>query len=113
MYRRILACAAAFAAIALSAVTSPKQHLGWSPGDEKKLANYREIVSYYEKLQRESDRIRLREFGRTSEGRPMYAAFISSPENLRQLDRYSGISSRLARGEATAAEARRLAAEGK
>src|SRR6185369_1527124 len=108
MFRRILACTAFLAAVALCAVTTPKQHLGWTPGDEKKLANYREIVSYFEKIERESDRISLREFGRTSMGRPMYAAFISSPQNLRSLDRFAQISSRLAHGDATEAEAKRL-----
>jgi hypothetical protein len=43
----------------------------------------------------------------------MYLAFISAPENLKKLDRYREISRRLALGLPDAAEARRLAEEGK
>jgi hypothetical protein len=92
---------------------APKDHLGYEPGADYKLANYDEIIGYFRKLEAASDRIRLAEFGRTSEGRPMYLAYISSPENLKRLDRWREISRRLALGQATADEARSLAREGK
>ncbi len=43
----------------------------------------------------------------------MYVAFISAPENLKKLDRYRQIASRMALGQATADEARALAEEGR
>src|SRR5205085_373780 len=46
-------------------------------------------------------------------GKPMYAAFISAPENLKKLEHYKEINRRLALGQATAAEARKLAYEGR
>ena len=54
------------------------------------------------------------EFGKTSEGRTMWMAIITSPENHKKLDRYKEISRRLALAEGlTEEEARALAAEGK
>ena len=54
------------------------------------------------------------EIGKTSEGRPMVMAIITSPENLSKLDRYKQISAkRLALAEGlTDAEARKLALRG-
>ncbi len=97
----------------LAAPPAPKQHFGFDPGDDYKLANYEQVISYFRRLAAESPRIRLAEFGRSSEGRPMIAAFISDEANLRQLDRWKDINRRLALGLAAPEEARRLAGEGK
>jgi len=94
-------------------VPAPKEHFGFDPGEDYKLADYRQLAAYFQKLAAASDRIRLIEFGRSSLGRPMYVAFISDGDNLRRLDYYRDISRRLALGEATPEEARRLAGEGK
>ncbi|MBI4875975.1 MAG: peptidase M14 [Acidobacteria bacterium] len=96
-----------------AAVPTPREHLGFTPGDEFKLADYTQIVSYFQKLEKASDRLVLKQFGRTSDGRPMYIAAISAPENLKQLERYCALNRRLALGEASEAEGRGLAAEGK
>jgi len=96
-----------------AAVPTPAEHFGFTPGDDYKLADYGEIAGYFQKLAKSSDRMRLEEFGRSSEGRPLYVAFISAPENLRKLDRYRQISARLALGQAEAEEARVLAEEGR
>ncbi|HXG32836.1 MAG TPA: M14 metallopeptidase family protein [Bryobacteraceae bacterium] len=113
MTRRLFALLASAVWLAAGAVPSPREHFGYNPGDDYKLAGYAEIVSYFQALERTSDRIRLVEFGRSSEGRPMYVAFVSSPANLARLDRYREISRRLALGQASEDEARRLAAEGR
>lgn len=97
----------------LAAPPAPREHFGFNPGDDYKLAGYQEIASYYRELAASSDRIRLEEFGRSSEGRPMLVAFISDPENLKALARFKEINRRLALGQATPAEAAALAAEGK
>ncbi len=83
------------------------------PGDDYKLADYGQIVSWFQKLEKGSDRLKLAEFGRTTLGKPMYAAFISDAANLRDLDRFRRIARRMALGEASREEARRLALEGK
>ena len=96
-----------------AAVPAPKEHFGFTPGDDYKLADYTQIRGYFQKLAESSDRIRLLDFGKTSNGKPMFLAFISSAENLKGLECYREISRRLALGEATPEEARRLADEGK
>jgi len=98
---------------AWAAVPTPREHLGFTPGDDYKLADYAEIIGYFQKLAKTSDRIQLTEFGRSSHGKPMYIAFISAPENLRNLARYKEINRKLALGQATLEEARRLSQEGK
>ncbi len=113
MVRRLCIPLLAGVCLLTAAVPAPKDHFGFVPGDDLKLADYGEIIGYFQKLSQESDRIRLAEFGRSAEGKPMYAAFISSAGNLRDLDRYRDISRKLALGEASAEEARRLAATGK
>lgn len=112
MIRRFLALALCVLA-SWAAVPTPKEHFGFTPGDDYKLADYAQIIGYFQKLERASDRIRLAEFGKSSQGKPMYLAFLSAPENLKELERYRQLSRRLALGEASAEEARRLAAEGK
>jgi hypothetical protein len=94
-------------------VPTPREHLGFTPGDDYKLGDTAQIFGYFQKLAAASDRIRLVEFGKSSLGKPMYIAFISDAANLRKLDRWREISRRLALGEPAEAEARSLADEGK
>ena len=71
-------------------------------------------MDYWRKLDRESDRMRLTRIGTTAEGRPMWMAIVTSPENQKKLARYQDISRRLARADkVTDAQAHALAAEGK
>ena len=97
----------------LAAVPTPTEHLGFEPGADYKLADYAAVRSYFEILAGSSDRIKVIEFGRTSLGRPMMLAIISSAENVRGLERFRQVSRKLALGEASEAEARQLAREGK
>jgi len=113
MGRRLCAALLVFSYCLTAAVPTPKEHFGYEPGTDYKLANYAEISAYFEKLAKESDRIRLIPFGRSANGRTMFAAFLSSSENLKNLDRYKEINRRMALGEASPEEAKRLAAEGK
>jgi hypothetical protein len=113
MTTRFLGCFLAAALLVFSAVPEPKDHLGYEPGADYKLANYDAIIGYFKKLAAASDRIRLVEYGRTSEGRVSYLAVISSHENLKNLERYREINRRLALGLASPEEARRYAQEGK
>src|SRR6266481_313983 len=89
-------------------IPTPKEHLGFTPGDDFKLADYNEITGYYQKLAKVSDRIRLVEFGKTSEGKPMFLAILSAPENLKNLEHFREINRKLALGIASAADADRL-----
>jgi hypothetical protein len=95
-------------------ITSPRQQFGHDIGEDYFLINYAQLVDYWRKLDRESDRMTMERIGTTAEGRPMRMAVITSPENHRRLTRYRDISARLARAEGlTEAQARALAREGK
>ena len=95
-------------------VTSPKQQFGFNIGDDYQLATYTQFVEYWQKLDKESDRMKVVEIGKTAEGRPQLMAIVTSPENHKRLDRYREISRRLATAEGlTDEQARALAKEGK
>jgi hypothetical protein len=95
-------------------VTSPKEEFGHNFGDDYFLANYKQLAAYWQKLDRESDRMTLQSIGKTAEGRDHLMAIVTSPENHKNLARYKEISRRLALAEnLSEAEARALAKEGK
>lgn len=96
-----------------AAVPSPKAHFGFDIGDDYMLANYTQTEAYFRKVAAESDRFRLVELGKTSEGRPQLMLIASSPANLARLEEYRGISERLARARDGEAVARSLAEQGK
>jgi hypothetical protein len=87
---------------------------GFTAGADYKLATYEQSIDYFKKLAASSRYIKLVEAGKTTQGRTMYFALISTPENLAKLDRYREIWQRLAHPrDLTEADAQRLAAEGK
>lgn len=77
-------------------VPTPESVLGHKPGDDYYLANYEDSLGYFQKLAAASDKIRLFNVGKTTEGRDWYIAVISSAENLRNLDKYKDIARRVA-----------------
>ena len=96
---RVLVCALVLAAAASAGaqtITSPKQQFGFNIGDDYQLATYTQFVEYWQKLDKESDRMKVVEIGKTAEGRPQLMAIITSPENHKKLERYKEISRRLA-----------------
>lgn len=95
-------------------IPTPKESFGFNVGDDFKLATYEQSIAYFKKLDASSDLIELRLIGETSEGRPWYAAFISSKENLNNLELYRNISQQLAHPENLSKEdAKKLSKEGK
>ena len=96
------------------AIPTPESVLGHSVGEDFFLATYEESLDYFRRLAVASDRVELVEVGRTSFGRSTVIALISSPENLRNVERYREISLRLAHPEGLSDdEARQLSREGK
>ncbi|MEK7833147.1 MAG: M14 metallopeptidase family protein [Acidobacteriota bacterium] len=110
----LLLCAVAVVTVSAQNLTSPKAHFGFNIGDDYQLANYTQYEAYIKKLDAESDRMKLVEIGKSAEGRTMYTAIITSPENHKKLDRYKEIAGKLAKAEGlTDDQARALAKEGK
>jgi hypothetical protein len=119
MLRRLLftvsvGCLAAIPLAAQGPVTTPKEAFGANYGDDYFLANYQQISSYWRTLEQQSPRVKLQVMGKTAEGRDQLMVIISSPENLKNLEKYRRISERLARAEGLSDDdARALAKEGK
>ena len=78
-----------------SAVPTPISVLGHNPGDDYYLASYEEEIQYFHALAAHSDRIRMVTVGKTTEGRNIEVAIISSPENLARLDEWKADTKRL------------------
>src|SRR5579872_6711898 len=95
-------------------IPTPASHFGHAIGVDRELLDWDKVVSYFQALARTSDKIVVKELGKSTEGRPFIAATISAPENIRNLDHYLDIQTRLADPrKVTAAEAERLIGEGK
>src|SRR5688572_15739884 len=62
-------------------VPSPEKFFGFQMGADRKLANWGRLVEYYQTLAKGSKNMWLTELGKSSEGRPYLAIFISSPDN--------------------------------
>ncbi|MDB5463820.1 MAG: peptidase, partial [Phenylobacterium sp.] len=78
------------------------------------LANYDQTTAYWRKLAGETDRMKLVSLGKSVEGRDIWMAIVSSPENLKNLEHYRDIARRLALAkDLTDAEAHGLARDGK
>src|SRR5881227_1608502 len=81
---------------AAARIPPPRAVLGFDPGEDRKLADWPTLVRYYQALAKASDRIRYRDLGHTTLGAPFLALAISSPQNLRLLDRYREVNATLA-----------------
>ena len=87
-----------------AAVPTPESHFHHPIGVDRKLLEWDRVVSYFHKLAAASPMIRVEEIGKSVEGRPFIAAFISSPENIEQLERYREIQHKLADARVTTPE---------
>lgn len=98
---------------AYAQVPSPADVFGFEVGADYKLANYDMMLDYYNQLDEASDRVQKIEIGASSMGRPMILLFISSEENMQQLDRWRSISEQLSRARIDSTKAWQLSQEGK
>ena len=67
-----------------SAISKPEKFLGFEVGD--RVATPLQIVESLEAWSSQSARIKVIEYARSHEGRPLHAVFISSPDNISRLD---------------------------
>ena len=94
-------------------VPSPEDVFGFKVGADYKLADYDQMLEFYDKLDAASDRVKMIDIGKSVMGRPIKLLFISSEENLMSLERWQDISEKLARARITEEEARELAEFGR
>ena len=77
-----------FLSVALSLngqVQSPDEFLGYKLGET--FSRHHQVVDYYKYLEASSPNVKLSEYGKTNEGRLLQLAFISSSENLENLEK--------------------------
>lgn len=84
------------AVVARVGIPSPRSVLGFTPGDDRTIADWRQITDYFARLDKASDRVLVEQMGQSTLRRPLIAAFISSRENILALKKYKEIQKRLA-----------------
>jgi hypothetical protein len=77
-------------------IPAPEDVLGFVPGDDRKLASWSQVLSYFDQLDKASDRVKFEALGKTTMDRPFVMVTISAPENLAKLEEYKQIQSALA-----------------
>lgn len=85
-----------FCGTVVAQIPTPKSVLGFHPTDDKTIADWNQITKYFEQLDKASNRLIVREIGKSTLGRPLIVAFISSPSNILHLERYRKMNARLA-----------------
>jgi len=102
-----------FVSNAIGQIPKPSETFGFEPGADYKMATYDQMLAYYEKLDAATDRVKVTEIGKSVRGRPIKLVFISSEENMKSLDKWKEISTKMARARISEKEAQQLAKEGK
>jgi hypothetical protein len=77
-------------------IPAPEDVLGFVPGDDRKLASWNQVLSYFGQLDKASDRVNFETLGKSTMDRPFVMATISAPENLARLEEYKHIQELLA-----------------
>lgn len=91
----LLICSASVA-IAQARIPTPQEVLGFTPGEDRKLASWTQVIDYFDRLDRASDRVVFETLGQTSMNKPFVMATISSPANLARLGEFKQIQDQLA-----------------
>ncbi|HKZ79005.1 MAG TPA: M14 metallopeptidase family protein [Pyrinomonadaceae bacterium] len=92
-------------------IPAPADTFGFTPGDDRKLASWNQILEYFDRLDRASDRVKFEALGKTTMDKPFAMAIISAPENLARLDEYKRIQDQLADPRKLGANSERKAAQ--
>ena len=83
------------AAGAAGSLQTPEQFIGFKVGADNKLVRWDRIVEYMKLVAAASDRVNLRELGKSTAGNPFLAMEISAPDTLKNLDRYKQFARKL------------------
>lgn len=76
-------------------IPSPEEFFGFQMGADRKLAHWDDMVEYYDLINERSDRVLVRNMGPSTWGNPFLVLFISSPENLADLDELKQLNATL------------------
>jgi len=73
-----------FVLSAMAQLQSPAEFLGYELGD--RFTRHSDVVDYYEHVAEVSSMVKLEEYGRTYENRPLLLAYVASDENMARLE---------------------------
>lgn len=119
MTRRIptalLAALVIVPSLGAQSIPTPREHFGFDIGENRKLADWGALTSYFERLAGASPRVVVDTLGPTTEGNPFVMLTITSPENHARLAELHDIQMKLAdpRLISDDAELQRLLEQGK
>ncbi|HUS86948.1 MAG TPA: M14 metallopeptidase family protein [Bacteroidales bacterium] len=77
-------------------IINPKDHFGFTPGDDGMLFDYGGLTGYLKVLDDASPKLKMVEIGSSPMGKPMYIAFVSSADNISRLGELKEINRELA-----------------
>ncbi len=80
---------------AQNAPPAPKSVLGFHPTDDRTIADWKQILDYFAKLDAASNKVKVEEIGKTTLGKPQIVAFISSAENIKNLEKYKRLNQQI------------------
>jgi hypothetical protein len=80
----------------MSEIISPEDFFGFQLGSDRKIARWGRIVEYFNRLQKQSDKIKVVDMGPSTEGNPFLLCIISSAKNLGNLEKIRENNNRLA-----------------
>jgi Zinc carboxypeptidase len=84
------------ASVLAQGVPTPESVLGYRVGADRKLADWPQITSYFEKLAAASPAVSIQTLGKTTMGKPLFAAIISTPENVKRREEIFAAQRKLA-----------------
>jgi hypothetical protein len=82
-------------AAAAARVQTPEQFLGFKVGADTKLARWDKIVAYMQLLAQGSDRVAVRELGKTTSGNAFISVEVAAPDTLRNIERFKQLERKL------------------
>ena len=77
-------------------VPTPEEFFGFPMGSDRQLAHWDRMVDYFTLVGERSDRVVVKELGKTTLGHPYLLAIISTPETIDALPRYQAMQKELA-----------------
>jgi hypothetical protein len=79
-----------------AAVPTPESVLGFVPGEDRKLADWGQVLEYLRALDAASGRVKVEELGKTTQGRPFVLVTVTSEANAARLEEIRRANARIA-----------------
>ena len=80
---------------AAAQIPTPDSHFGFRLGTDRRLATADAIERYFTLVASQSDRVKLIDLGKSTDGHNTIAAVVSAPENIQNLDQIRAANARL------------------